>query len=205
MSILRGVNLVLAKIDGDSVVSEIQVDFLSKDCSLHLNVHFLNIGVHEMLDGNDCLAVDMTSIIICAYIDHATRFKIDSIMTGVHRMYYRILPKAVSQNYDRGRSVAELEQFCRVVFSFKHKVEITFLAAYTSGICTLKVHLLDHRIKNISSFWGITVLEASPYKQFKTSIKSAYRNTSQRHATPMDWIVFGCDQMQSKAPRVSKY
>lgn len=70
-------------------------------------------------------AVDIVFMTIWTYIDGAVEFQKDTIMAVVYRLYSNWQFMAVSQNYGRERSVAELEKLRREVCEFKHKV-VTF-------------------------------------------------------------------------------
>lgn len=74
--------------------------------------------------------------------------------------------------------MAELEKLRRDICACKHKVVNICLCVCTFGHFTLKFHLLNHPIENILGLRGISVLDASAYKQFSTGIKAAYRYTS---------------------------
>lgn len=115
--------------------------------------------------------MDIVFLIILAYIDRAIGFKNYTNMSGVHRMYYYLVSKAVSRNCGRWWSVIKL---CEDVFAFKNKVVNMFLPICTHGLFTIKFHLLNYPIKDISRFRGLSAIDASPLEQFNTSIKAAY-------------------------------
>lgn len=74
-----------------------------------------------------------------------------------------------------------------------------FLPVYKSGLFTLKFHLMEHRIEDISRFGNLLALEALSYKLYNTSFKAAYNPTSKRCAMHMDEIVFDLDQTKTNA------
>lgn len=58
---------------------------------MELKYLFLNSGVCEVLESNDCRTVDMVFSIIGAYIHHTSGFENNAIISGVHRMYFDML------------------------------------------------------------------------------------------------------------------
>lgn len=116
----------------------------------------------------------MVFLIIGAYIDHDAGFHYDADLTGVRRMYSDMVSRVVSQNYVQGWSVEELEKLRRDFRAFKHMVVNMFSSVFSSRLFTLKFHLLDHLVEDISRSGGISAMDASPYKQFNTTMKSHY-------------------------------
>lgn len=73
------------------------------------------------------------------------------------------------------------------------------LPVCTSGLSTLDFHHLERLIEDVSRFRHIFALNSSPYKQFNTNCKVAYRYTSKWRVTCMDKMMFGLAQTQTDA------
>lgn len=87
VSILRGLNLLLAAVEREAGVPGLHMDFSRKSCSLQLNVVFLMSGVRGMIERKDYRAVDTLFTILEAYTDRASQFQNGADMTRVYRMY----------------------------------------------------------------------------------------------------------------------
>lgn len=70
-----------------------------------------------------------------------------------------------------------------------------FSSVCTPGLFKQNHHLLEQIVEKISRFGGLSALDASPYKQFDTTIIAANCHTSKRFATYTDDIVLGLDQL----------
>lgn len=99
-----------------------------------------------------------------AFTDRVAGFLNDENMIGVHRMYSNNLSIVLSQSFDRGSSVAGHEKLCRKVCLFKHKAVNMCLRVCTSELFTLRFHLFDYLIEDVSRFVNISALDASPCK-----------------------------------------
>lgn len=75
-----------------------------------VNGHFINSGIHELLEKKNYRAVDMVLPIIGAYINCTTRFQNDANRTCLHRMCSNMKSKPLSRNYERGYSVVESDK-----------------------------------------------------------------------------------------------
>lgn len=138
-------------------------------------------------------AVNMVYPTIRICIDRVTRIQYDANMTGVQRMYSGMMCKVVSQKYERGFSLTELETLQKDGCEIKHKVLNMIQTVCSSKIFTLKFRDLDHLTKAISGFESLFALDALPYKQCNEITKAAYRQVSNRRPTHMDEMVFGLD------------
>lgn len=102
MSILRGVEFLLAAIEQNAGVPILHVHFSSKGFSVQLDGILQNSGVHGVLEGKNNRAVDIVSSDIEDCIDRAKGLQKDENITGVQRMYYDMVSKVVSWNCGRG-------------------------------------------------------------------------------------------------------
>lgn len=127
-------------------------------------------------------------------------FQNRAIMTVVHRTNYRNESILLSYNYSQEYPVAELKICVEMFVSFNTRLWTCFLSVCTYGLFTLKFYILNHVIQDISRIGSISALDALPYKQFNTVIKTAYRHTSRRRAARMDETVFCLDKLQNNAP-----
>lgn len=74
VSILRGVNSLLAVIDRETEVPRPHIEFSSKGCSKQINGLFPNTGVRGILERNDYRVVYKEYPNFGTYIDRATGF-----------------------------------------------------------------------------------------------------------------------------------
>lgn len=71
------------------------------------------------------------------------------------------------------------------VCEFKKKVVELFYSACTSRVYTMKVHVLNHLLKDVRRYVDILFLSASGYEQYEVHIKKAFRGSSRRQSTGM--------------------
>lgn len=115
----------------------------------------------------------MTFSLMCSYVVRTLEFQNIATMNGVDRMYSDMVPKEVSHSYWLEWSMAKLENVCRGVGAFKHKVVTIFCLFahlhYVRLFCTIQ----NQVIKKVSWFGGISVVDASLYEPCNSSIRTA--------------------------------
>ncbi len=75
------------------------------------------------------------------------------------------------------------------VQKFKHLTQQFFEPYVENGLFTLKFHLLDHLVHDLSRYCSLEFLSASPYEYYNTRIKQNYRKTLKLHGTVMEETV----------------
>jgi len=190
--ILSGCNTYLRCIERDNGVPDLHVDFSSKDTSDRLNGIFLQTGLRGMLEGKDYRKLDTVFPFIASFIDTVSGSE-TAELTRVHMQYTEIILALESIDNNTGIDKSILADIQNKITAFKQNTTNLFAPHIRSGLFTLKFHLLDHLVEDLTRFAGLDVLSASPYEYYNTRIKYNYRLTSKRRATCMDETIHNLD------------
>lgn len=190
--ILSGCNTYLRCMERDNGVPDLHVDFSSKDASDRLNGIFLQTGLRGMLEGKDYRKLDTVFPFVASFIDTISGSE-TAELTRVHMQYTEIILALESIDNTTGIDKTILADIQNKITAFKQNTINLFAPHISSGLFTLKFHLLDHLVEDLTRFAGLDVLSASPYEYYNTRIKYNYRLTSKRRATCMDETVQNLD------------
>lgn len=188
-ALLRACNALLAAIENQFGAPGFHVDFSTKEKSQQLNGLFLNNTIRGMLEGKDFKCLDMVFPFVAAYIDRVTGYQDNAPLTDICTSYTTLMQDLLYDNTSTGWSRDMIADITHRISLLKSKCVHTFEKHCEHGIHTLKFHLLDHVVEDLSKFGGLNILDASPYEHFNTFFKQSYRSTSKRIATRMDETV----------------
>ena len=186
--LLSACNTLLRCIEADSGLPDLHVDFSSKDASSRLNGIFLTTGVRGMLEGKDFRKLDTVFPFVASFVDTVTGSDSGAI-TNVHTQYTEIIRDLEMIDKTTGVTKVILGVLSSKIESFKRQTVQLFEPYVDTGLFTLKFHLLDHLVEDLSKFTSLDFLNAGPYEYYNTKIKQSYRKTSKRKATAMDETV----------------
>ena len=181
--VLRGCNTVLRFFEQHYVMPGVRLDFSKKECSSQLNGIYTSTGLRGMLEGKDYRNLDYFFPFVYAYVDGWLGNHDTAPLTSIHTKYTDIMQQLYSDNHGFGWNDQALVEFNDTLHHFKTDMTSLFQVFCPTDMGTLKYHLLDHIIDDLSKFGSIRLLSASPYEHFNLQIKAAYASTSKRIRT----------------------
>lgn len=180
LSILRGVNSLLATIEKDYFVPGLTIDFSTSEIGQQLNGLFLEQGLRGMLEGRHFKSLDMVFPIVGAFIDYCCDEIDTSPLTILFAMYSDLLFTCL---WKKKWTKLDLDSLDGKISTFKELCIDTFQQHHPSGLRTLKFHLLNHLVNDIAETGGLQHVEAGTYESAHKSFKRHYKQTSMRHDT----------------------
>ena len=186
--LLSACNTLLRTMEKDSGLPDLHIDFSSKDASSRLNGIFLTKGLRGMLEGKDYRNLDTVFPFVASFLDTATGSTTGDL-TEVHTLYIELVRYLEFIDKNSGVTDEILKALTTKLGTFKGKTVKLFEPYVDTGLFTLKFHLLDHLVEDLSKFTSLDFLSAGPYEYYNTKIKQSYRKTSKRRATAMEETV----------------
>ena len=186
--LLSACNTLLRCMEADSGLPDLHIDFSSKDASSRLNGIFLTNGLRGMLEGKDYRNLDTVFPFVASFLDTVTGSK-SGDLTTVHTLYTELVRTLEVIDKRTGVTQEILQVLATKIERFKHQTVKLFEPYVDNGLFTLKFHLLDHLVEDLSKFASLDFLSAGPYEYYNTKIKKSYRKTSKRRATAMEETV----------------
>lgn len=187
--ILKALNGILATIERKYFAPGLHVDFSKKEKSSTLNGLFGNDGLRGMLEGKNYRSVDLVFPFLMGFLDRVLGFQETPTLTKMHTTYTDLMVHCLHDAQTTGWTAKSILTVAENITSMKKMIVSQYGPHSTTGLYTLKFHLLDHLPEDISRFGSLSMLDASPYEHFNTVIKNAYRQTSQRLVTRMDEMI----------------
>lgn len=192
MTVLAGVNKMLSHIQRYSPARGLKVDFSKGGASGHeKGLYGAEGNLIGMLEGTDYRSLDIVFPFVGMFVDRCTDEIQTAVSTKLFVLYVEVMQSAMS--YDshmqvtwNEASVIKLEQKIRL---FKKKAVELYANFQPSGLCTEKMHLLDHICEDIRRMGGLRSSDASLYEYSHTLVKAAYRSSSKRRNSAMNETV----------------
>lgn len=188
MTILAGINRMLAHIQRYSPAKGLKIDFAKGGTAGdEKGLYGAEGNLIGMLEGKDYRQVDTIFPFIGMFLDRCSDEVHSALSTNVFVLYVEIMQTAVSNNSPDGTSwnemaVQKLEQKIAV---FKKKATDMYATFQPSKLCTEKMHSLDHIGEDIRRLGGLYCGDASLYEYSHTLVKRAHRSTSKRRYSAM--------------------
>ena len=183
LSVLRGINSLLATIERDYFVPGLTIDFSTSEIGQQLNGLFLNQGLRGMLEGRHFKSLDMVFPFVAAFIDFCCDELEQAPLTTLLSMYSELLFKCL---WKKDWTPIDLESLHSKILVFKQLFTDIFQQHHPSGLRTLKFHLLNHLADDIAETGGLQHVEAGIYESAHQSFKRHHRRTSMRHSTALE-------------------
>lgn len=183
-SVLSGTNSVLRAIEKDDLDFTYHVDFSSDSLPSSLNGIYTDEGLRGMLEGKDYRNLDYVFPFVGAYLDRWVGDASFPSFSSLFSTYSDILSIVESKKVEwNSESTSILEGKIK---SFKKLVLRKFGGRCTTGLHTLKFHLLDHLAEDLGRFGSLSILSASQYEYAHTIFKRHYLRTSRRRHSALD-------------------
>ena len=202
-AILRACNSILRAIQEDCGSSGIHIDFSTKETSSNLNGIFLETGVRGMLEGKDYRNLDYFFPFVAAFVDRISGCT-EGSLTLVHTLYSKLLHELLVEVEYEGISTIQLKKIQCLINLLKRESKKLFEPYVQKGLFTLKFHLLDHLVEDLSKYGSLQYLDSGPYEYFNSVLKRFYRETSRRKGTALEETLQTMSNASAETGTVSK-
>jgi len=181
-SILKGVNDMLKEIQTNSYVSNLYVDFSSKQSSSTLNGLFSSDGLIGMLEATNMRTVDYVFPFVSMFIDRVCGERWGPLTT-ISTMYIDLVQRILEREDNEQWTYDEVNRIGKYIKQFKLVIMKVLKPYQTSGFNTIKFHLLNHITEHIMMYGDLRMIEARFYENRHITYKEQYRRTSKRKST----------------------
>lgn len=183
LSILRGINSLLATLERDYFVPGLTIDFSTSELGQQLNGLFLEHGLRGMLEGRHFKSLDMVFPFIGAFIDFCCDEVNEAPLTTLFSKYSKIMFTCL---WKKEWTLSNIQSLRSEISAFQQLFIDVFQQHHPSGLRTLKFHLLNHLADDIEETSGLQYVEAGTYESAHQSFKKHHRQTSMRHSTAFE-------------------
>ena len=187
MTILNGVNKMLAHIEESSPSSGLRVDMSRSDKGDHGNGLFNSDGnLVGMLEAKDYRSLDMVSPFIGMFLDRCSDEVNEAPTTNLYVQYVELMQMALSHDNCTSWTEERIQLLEQRIIKFKDDARMLYQEFHPSGLCTEKMHMLDHIPFDLRRAGGLRYGDAGLYEYSHTLVKRAYKCGSKRKANAMD-------------------
>ena len=140
------------------------MDFSKANYSTRLDGLFVEDGVRGMLEGKDYKTVDMILPFIAAFIDRACGEVSNGPVTTVSVLYADLVGFLLRYNQSNPWRRDEIDIIEGMVDTFGTTFMNVFGTFHSTGMRTLKFHLLSHLAEDVENFGGLHNINAGVYE-----------------------------------------
>lgn len=183
-AILRCCNEMLKRIQEESYVQGLNVDFSSGDSCNALNGLFTRDGICGMLEAKNYRQVDQVFPFIAAFIDRVVG-DWQSVTTGLCLSYTEITKWVLERPSRKPWTDSEVMKLEETLYRFQRHVVNHFGRHQLSNFCTEKFHVLTHLADDIRRYGDARMLYVGLYENRHLMFKDGYQKTSRRQSTAL--------------------
>ena len=184
MTILNGLNKMLAHIQKTSPMNGLRVDFAGRDKGDYGNGLFNSEGnLMGMLEANDYRSLDMVSPFMGMLFDQCSDKMETAPTTGVFVEYVDIMQTALSYDNKTTWTMNRIHLMEKSIKKFKTDARTLYQDYHPSGLCTEKMHMLGHIPYDLKRAGGLRYGDSGLYEYSPTLLKKPIELDSKEKPT----------------------
>lgn len=137
------------------------------------------------MKGRTYHAADTVSPLLVSLIHRSLGSVRRYYLTRRNVFYTKVVSRLLFDHNRAAWTAGELAGLRLEILSFETTAAKTFAPNCTSGLLTLKVHLLDHTLEALTSFRCFSSTDLAPFEHPSVLIKQSYRTKSRRYSTKL--------------------
>lgn len=181
--LLKACSAELAQVEGKYQVPGLHVFFAKKEHTALLNGLISGGGQRGIMEGKTYNAVDTLVPFVASVIDSNSGSAERCDLTGMNLFYTDIISKLLCNHSKVVWMAVELASLQSEILKIEHVIESTVEPHCSSGLLSLKLHLLDSVLGDLERSGSSSFKGAVPLKHFSMLICQFYRMKDRLYST----------------------